>query len=382
LGVEFSFDQVIDTLNSLGFSCEANKKGTEIQVTVPYWRSDIKLPVDLVEEVARIIGYDHIPMTLLSESIPPVKIEPVVELKHRIRGTLVGYGFQNVVTFSLVSSDLLTKLLPQPHPLEPKPVRLVNPMTVDQEYLRPTLRANLISALVSNQRFEEGGIKLFELSRIYVPREKQLPDERETVSGILCGLQADKTCHDSPDVVDFYDAKGIVEALLQQLGITPEFIRSEDEGLHPYKQAAINIGSNRIGIVGELHPQVALNFEIAEPVFIFEVDLNSLLPYINREKLFQPLAKFPAVVRDIALVVDIEVPNQKILNTIYGFSMIKQAEVFDIYTGEQVSPGKKSLAYHLTFQSPDRTLKEQEINGVMKGLLIKLSKEAGAELRS
>ena len=381
LGIDFNCQEIIRILTSLGFGCTANSSGTEITVTVPYWRSDIKLPVDLVEEIARINGYDKIPMTLLGEPIPPANPDPVVNVKKEIIASLVGYGFQNIVTFSLVGADLLNKLFLERYPFSPLPVRLANPMTTDQEFLRPTLRANLLTALVANRRFEEGGIRLFELSRVYLPSDNNLPDERETVCGIICGLRDGKFCHGQNEVLGFYDIKGVVEALLEHIGATAVFNLSQDEGLHPNKQAAIIVYGKQIGVLGEIHPKVAQNFGLNESVYLFEMDVNGLLPAVAQNKTYRPLAKFPAVVRDIALIVDIEVPHKKIEDIIRQFSLVKAVDVFDVYTGEQVPPGKKSMAYHLTFQSPDRTLKEQEINGVIKGLLNKLVKETGAVLR-
>jgi phenylalanyl-tRNA synthetase beta chain len=381
LGVQFSFAQIISVLTSLGFDCEPNKTKTEITVKVPYWRSDIHLPVDLVEEVGRIIGYDKIPLTMLSETIPPQNPEPIVGLKRQVRQNLVGYGFQEIVTFSLVSGDWLNNLLPETHPVEPAPLRLVNPMTADQEYLRPTLRANLLTALLANRRFEEGGIRLFELSRVYLPRPKDLPDEREMVCGVLSGLRDGKSWRSSSETVDFYDAKGIIEALLEQLGITPTFEQSKDEGLHPNKQAAVIIGGTKVGVVGEMHPKVLLNFEINEPVCLFELDLKAMLPVLSGGITYHPLPKFPPVVRDIALVLDIEVSHRKIEDIIRSFSLVSEVAIFDVYAGEQVPASKKSLAYRLIFQSEDHTLKDTEVNGVLKGLLNKLAKETGATLR-
>jgi phenylalanyl-tRNA synthetase beta chain len=380
LGIDFGYQQIVNTLKLLGFKTGESDTESEITVEVPYWRSDVKLPVDLVEEVARITGYDKIPLTLLAEEIPHADPNPAFSLKRKINSSLTGFGFQNIVTLSLVGAEILNKLSPEKQPYLPAPVRLANPMTAEQEVLRPTLRANLLAALAANRRFEEGGIRLYELSRVYLAQEKGLPDERETVCGVLCGLRGDRTCHGANETVDFYDAKGVVEALLEKLGAAAVFEPSSDAGLHPNKQAAIVLAGNRAGVIGELHPKVAQNFEINEPVYLFEIDVKSLLPAIG-ERAYHPLPKFPAVVRDIALIVDIEITNNKILDVIKGFSLVKQAEIFDIYTGEQVPPGKKSLAYRLTLLSPDRTLKEQEVNGVMKGILSKLAKETGATLR-
>ncbi len=381
LDVKFELDRIVQVLTSLGFSCELNAEKTEIKAAVPYWRSDIKLPVDLVEEVARIIGYDKIPSTMLSSTVPPQNPDPIIGLKRQVRQNLVGFGFQELTTLSLVSEEWLKKLHPAMAAFEPVPLKLMNPMTVEQELLRPTLRANLLNVINPNRRYEEGGLRFFEVSRVYIARPGELPDERETLCGVIAGLRYEQSWDVKNAAVDFYDAKGIVEALIERLNLPVTFEASADAGLHASKQAAVLVKGTKVGIVGEVHPKVLLNFEINEPVYLIEIDLKTLAALLLVETRFRQLPKFPAVVRDIALVVDIEVTHQKLTEIMRGFSLVKNIELFDVYSGEQVPAGKKSLAYRLTFQSPDRTLKEEEINGVMKGLLNKLAKDTGAALR-
>ena len=381
LDIKVEFEKIVGVLTSLGFECKPNEAKTEITVAVPYWRSDIKLPIDLVEEVARIIGYDRIPTTMLREQIPPQNPEPIIKLKRQVRKNLVGFGFQEVMTLSLVSDEWLKKLHPDLASFEPAPLKLINPMTVEQEYLRPTLRANLLNIINANRRFAEEGLRFFEVSRVYLAMPKGLPDERETLCGVLSGLRNDRAWNNKDETVDFYDVKGVVEALFEQLNIAVIFEPSADAGMHANKQAAVIAGGARIGVVGEVHPKVLLNFEIDEPVYMFELDMKTLSSVMSENITYRQLPRFPAVVRDVALIVDIEVTHRKLTDIMRGFSLIKDIELFDVYCGEQVPAGKKSLAYRITFQSPERTLKEQEINGVMKGLLSKLAKETGATLR-
>ena len=382
LGVEFSLDQIVEVLTSLGFDCEVARSKSEVWVTAPYWRSDIHQAVDLIEEVARISGYDKIPATMLAQSLPRQSPEPILNLKQKVRHSLIGYGFQEVITYSLTSLEMLNKLLPEPHPLEPMPLRVANPMTVEQEYLRPNLRANLLAALSANRRYEDGGIRLFELGKVYLPREKDLPNEPEILCGILSGSRFEKSWHGEDDLFDFYDAKGMVEGFLSQLGVEASFEEGKDEGLHPVKQAAIVVADNKLGVVGELHPKVSSAFEIPGTVYLFEIDLTALLPFTLGHKLFQPISQFPSIVRDIALVVDAEVTHQRIKDIIKSFPLVKQITIFDVYSGKQVPPGKKSLAYSITFQSPTHTLTDEEVNKVQQQILDKLSGELGATLRT
>ena len=380
LGVEFSLDQIVAALVLLGFDCD--KKASEVRVTPPYWRSDIHLAVDLIEEVARIIGYDKLPMTMLSQPLPRQNPEPILNLKQDVQRSLTGYGFQEIITYSLTGLETLDKLAPEPRPLEPAPLRVANPMTADQEYLRPNLRANLLAAFAANRRYEDGGIRLFELGKVYLPRPEDLPDEREMLCGILSGPRLKKSWHDGNESVDFFDTKGVVEGLLSRLDVDASFEEHSDESLHPNKQAAIVIAGNRLGVIGELHPKVLQAFEIPEAVYLFELDITALLPFTADHKRFQPVPRFPAVIRDMALIVDNAVTHQQIQGIVNSFPLVKQVNVFDVYSGEQIPAGKKSLAYRVTFQSPDHTLTDEEANKVQQQILSKLSSELGATLRA
>ncbi len=382
LGIEFGLDQMVGALASLGFNCKLGDSASEVWVTAPYWRSDIHQTVDLIEEVARIIGYDNIPMTMLSEPLPKQNPEPVISLKQEVRRRLTGYGFQEVINYSLTSLEMLSRMLPETHPLELMLLRVANPMTAEQEYLRLNLRASLLAALEANRKYEEGGIRLFELGRVYLPQLKDLPDEPEMLCSILSGHRLEKWWQGESGSVDFFDAKGVVAGLLCQLDVEASFEQSNDESLHPDKQAAIVIAGNRLGMVGEVHPKVVAAFDISENVYLFEINVTALLPFTIGHKMFQPIPRFPATVRDMALVVDTEVTHQQVQDIIKSFPLVSRLTIFDVYTGEQVPPGKKSLAYRVVFQSSSHTLTEKEVNKVQQQILTKLSSELGATLRS
>jgi len=381
LGTGFSHEQVVGTLASLGF--ELGGTDSEIQVSVPYWRSDIQKPVDLAEEVARIIGYDEIPATLLSKPLPKQNPEPLVTLKKRARDGLVGFGFSEVISYSLVGLEALRKLYPGPRSLEPSPLRLVNPMTAEQEYLRPNLRVTLLSALGENRKHEDGTIRLFELGRVYLPHQGDLPDEREVVCCLISGSRFEPWWQAQDEPFDFFDIKGIAEALLTKLGVAFSLEEARDGSLHPVNQAAVVSAGKRIGLLGEVHPQVLKSFEISDDsVYLFELDLSALLPFALEHKAFQPIPRFPATIRDIALVVGSSVSHQQILDIVKSFSLVKAVTLFDIYTGEQIGEGKKSLAYRISFQSPTHTLTDKEVNKVQEQILTRLAREFGATLRA
>ncbi|MFC1918742.1 phenylalanine--tRNA ligase subunit beta [Chloroflexota bacterium] len=382
LGVEFSTEQVLDALTSLCFDCKRADSASDVLATTPYWRSDIYLAVDLIEEVARVVGYDKIPTTMLSQPIPHQNPEPVIGLKREVRQQLAGYGFQEIIGYSLTGWETLEKLSSQKRVLEPLPIRVANPMTVEQEYLRPNLRTNLLAALSHNRRHEDGGIRLFELGKVYLPKANDLPDEPEMLCGLLSGPEFEKSWRGEEGQLDFFVAKGVVEGLLERLGAEVSFEHCSDESLHLSNQAAVFLDGKRAGVVGELHPKVLENFGIAEAACMFEIDLVALLPFTLDHKMFKPIPRFPAVVRDMALIVDAEVVHQRIVDIIKGFSLVEGVAIFDLYSGDQVPQGKKSLAYRITFQSPAYTLTDEEVNKVQQQILNRLANELGATLRA
>ncbi len=377
LGVDFGQEQMVKTLTSLGF--EMKTEATGFLVTPPYWRSDISLEADLVEEVARITGYDRIPATMLSSPLPKQNPEPVLGLKRKIRQALAGCGFQEVITYSLTSREILEKIFATPD-LEPKPLHLANPMTADQEYLRTSLRGSVLSALAANTRREDGVIKLFELARVYLPRDNDLPAEPEFLCGLLTGGM-EKSWPGSEEPVDFFAVKGVVEGLLTQFGVAASFELASDPGLRPGRQAAVFIDNIKLGVLGELNPRVAQAFDISREVYLFEIDVAALLPHTLGYETFQPLPRFPSVVRDIALVVDAKITHRQIVDIITGFPLVDRVILFDVYTGKQVPQGKKSLAYHIGFQSETHTLTDEEADKVQQQILDRLSAELGASLR-
>jgi phenylalanyl-tRNA synthetase beta chain len=380
MGLEYSLDQIETALTALGFTCQADKVASWVIARAPYWRSDINITVDVIEEVARIVGYEHIPMTLLPQAIPEQKPALITALKRRVRNMMVGYGFQELVSFSLTNMDVLVKLSPESRKPEPLPLHLANAASTEQDYLRPTLRAGLLSAMTLNKAFIDEGLRLFELGKVYLNRAENLPDEPDMLCGVMCGPRSERWWQGTSETMDFFDAKGVVEGLLNQIGITAKFEKSADENLHPSNQAAITADGKQIGVVGELHPSVKEHFELTQTVFLFELNVPVLLPLI-KDKAYRPIPKFPATVRDIALVVDAGVTHQQILETMKGFSLVTDVALFDVYSGGQVPAGKKSMAYRLTFQSPDKTLTDQQINGVLQAILKKLTTGLGATLR-
>jgi len=380
-GLKITAAEILAVLKSLGFECqEIDQLPKQISVLSPYWRSDIKCAADLVEEVIRIIGYDKIPITLLSAPLPAQKPMPELSFKQKLRNTLTGWGFQEVLTYSLTSLEKLHKLTSRLEPLD-TPLKIANPMTKEQEYLRTTLRAGLLSTLANNQKHEQSGIRLFEIGKIFLPQGKELPREKDVLCAVFSGTRQELSWHAAGEPLDFFDAKGIVENLINLLGLTAIFKVSDDAGLFPDRRAAIAISGDEVGVVGDLHPKVAQAFELSNNVCLIEIDIEKLMTNASKAKKYQSIPRFPSITRDIALVIDEQVSYQQVEDIIQGSPLVNKATLFDVYYGEQIPEGKKSFAIRIVYQSPDRTLTDEEVNKPHQKLLDRLHRELGAALR-
>jgi len=385
-GLKVNIDEILKVLKALGFECQEDDSGSQISVSVPYWRSDVKCSADLVEEVVRIIGYEKIPITRLGSPLPQQKskLSPSAQqsnLKEKLRNILAGFGFQEILTYSLVSLEKLQKLSPKLE-LNISPLKVANPMTREQEYLRTSLRAGLLSTLAHNQKFEQTGIRLFEICKVFLPRGKDLPEEREMLCAVLSGPRAELSWQADNEPLDFFDAKGVVENLLNQWGLKASFDTGGDEILFPGRRADIIVEDDRVGIVGDVHPMVAQAFELSNAVCLIEVDLEKLLTMITGTKEYQPISRFPSVTRDIALVIDEQVSYQTVENIIQSFPLATKVTLFDCYRGEQIAEGKKSFAIRIIYQSPSHTLTDEEVDQFQERMLGRLHRELGATLRS
>ena len=376
LGMEMKTPQIVDTLASLSFECRI-VGAAEVEVTVPYWRMDVDGKDDLVEELARIIGYDSIPTTILSGRLPGYYFEPVVSLREKLRDLMVECGFQEVISYSLVSKERLSELASA----EPA-VRVANPLSVEQEYLRTSLRLGLITHLRSNQRHEDGVIRLFEIGRVYFPRENDLPEEREMLGVVMSGPTTDLSWFGQKGRLDFFHAKGVADVLLETLGVGADFRAWKERSLYPGRAAEITVGEEVVGVVGELHPGVVERLDLLpEPVAILELDINRLVSHVGLRRKYGSLSRFPESVRDIAVVVGSEVPAKKAMDIILRFPLVNRVTLFDVYSGDQIPQGKKSLAFRVVCRSPSHTLTDAEIEGVQKEIIGRLSHETGAVRR-
>jgi phenylalanyl-tRNA synthetase beta chain len=381
LGIEFDTESVREVLSSLGFSVESAGVSGDLSVTVPYWRTDIRLADDLIEEVARITGYDEIPTTMLHGEIPKQLPAPLLALKETVRDILVGCGMQEVITYSQTSRAMLDRIDPH-HELSPA-LRVANPMSLEQEYLRTSLRASLLACFAANERYKHRNIRLFEVGKVYLPRGNDLPEEREMLAGVLGGFLDEPSWLSGEATLGFFDAKGVLETLFNRLRIAASFKPVEDQNLVPGRTAEATVDGQKVGVLGEVHPRTATLFDISsQPVILFETDLEKLLSLSGVELRYQPIPRFPEIARDLALVVDADIAANKLQDIIQSFSMVSQVTLFDVYSGDKVTKGKKSLAFSIRYQSPERTLTDEEVNHAQQEIIERLQRELGATIRA
>ena len=383
LGMDVSVDQVEAAFQSLEFDTERVDE-TTVSVAPPYWRSDINIEEDLIEEVVRIIGYDNVPTTMLSTPIPYRQPAPMTELKARVRESLASVGLQETISYPLVSLEDLERVncFAEMTP----PLRIANPMSAGHDHLRPTLLASLLGTLSYNEGHNEGPFRFFEQARVFLPRPNQLPDEREVAAGVISGLRSEPSWLVDNGPLDFYDAKGMLTSALALLGLTPSWEPApgeENPALHPGRAATIVCGGTQIGVLGELHPSIAERFDLRyRPATAFEIYLDDLLTLpAGSGRNFRSLTRFPSAHRDVALVVPEDVPAGKVQDILDRHRLVEKVELFDVYAGETLPAGMKSLAFHVNFQSSDRTLTADEVNRTLDGLLRVLQRDVGATLR-
>ncbi|HAL47912.1 MAG: phenylalanine--tRNA ligase subunit beta [Chloroflexi bacterium] len=403
LGVDYPMPQIERVLASLGFetaeppgglidlieAVEAGpvaERSDTLWLKPPYWRSDITIEDDLVEEVARIVGYDTIPTTMLSTAIPHWEPQPMTEFKDAVKDLMASAGLQETISYSLTTLDRLASVdaVDDSNP----PIRMANPMSVEWEYLRTSLRSSVLMTLASNRRMAQSdGIRIFEVGRIYAPqdeaKERDLPDEKEMLVGVLSGPRFSTSWTAEEAEMGFFDAKGALEYMFGRLGVDVVYEPADDSVLHPGRTAVMLAGKTRLGVVGEVRADVLDRFELdGYPVALFEIDMETLLSVASAVDLtYRAASRFPESYRDLALVVDSEVSSARIQQIIDRHRLVIGSTPFDVYEGEGVPDGKKSVAFRVVFQSDRSTLTSEEVDKFQGDIVRQLGRQLGAELR-
>lgn len=386
LGISIEPERVVSILESLEF--KVTVKGDALDVEVPDHRLDIGTGVvgraDLIEEVARIYGYDRIPETQISDTIPPQRENAPVTREERIRDILVECGLQEVVSYRLTTAEREQRAVaPGADADAAEYVTLENPITTDRVLLRRGLLPSTLEILARNAKLRER-LALFEIGPVFLPREcHELPDENLRLTLAMTGPRSERHWQASDGgAVDFFDLKGVVEALAEGLHLDVRFEPDCHPSLHPGKCARLLVGGADAGRLGELHPEVASEYGLQAAVGAADLDLDILIAAASDRFEIEPVMTHPPVLEDLALIVDESVPAARVqaLAAQAGGPLVAEVRLFDVYRGEQIGAGRKSLAYSLTYQA-DKNLSDAEVAKIRKRIVKRLESELGAKLR-
>jgi phenylalanyl-tRNA synthetase beta chain len=394
LGIELSADEISAILERLEF--QVRLEGESVHATAPDHRLDIGTGVigqaDLVEEIARIYGYDRIPETRLADELPPQFGNPALEREDQVRDLLVELGLQEVVTYHMTSPEREARRLQPASPSDDRPyVQVVNPIASDRGVLRHSLLSSLLEIVEHNARLRLR-LVLFEIGPVFMVSEAgELPDEIPMLAIVLTGLRQPPFWGGAENgMLDFYDLKGVVQSLLEGLHLgSLRFEPAEHPSFHPGKTARIYLDNasevQPLGVLGELHPLVRTNYELPEtPLLVAELSLQAILDAMPEFHQVEPVPAYPPVLEDLAVIVAETTPAEAVAGVIRQAAgkALADLRLFDVYRGDQIGAGKKSLAYSLTYQAPDRTLTDQEVSQLRGKIIRRLEQELGAILRS
>ncbi len=375
-----SVEEVRGTLSALGIS---NRwiPPDRFAVSCPPWRSDIKVADDVIEEIGRILGYDNLPSAPLPGAVPDPDIDPQRDLGERIRDTLSGLGLREIITYVTVAAEesAATASSGDDNRIA---VRLQNPMNAERDRMRPSLRPWGLRSFAQNQREARGGLGLFEVGKTFAPNPGRQPTETRTLLALLGGESAATVHGEAARAIDFFDAKGLLEQLCAGLGV--EFALSADAGdafLAGGQSATVNVRGQEVGVIGKVRPSVASTFDVQGDVFALELSMAALAPVLGESEPVPSPSVYPSAVEDLALVVDASCPAGDLAAAISGNGLVERVELFDIYSGDQIPNGQKSLAFRVYYRSPDRTLTDRDVEKARRGIVRRLESQFQASLR-
>lgn len=384
LGTDMSPADMKRCLRALHFGVDVTGD-SRLQVHVPSFRRDVTREVDLIEEIARIYGYDRIEPTLPKGSTIQGGVEPEDAQIEQLRQRLIGAGLSEAITYSFMSPRGLDRLRLAADDSWRQAIPIQNPLSEELSLMRTNLMVNLLELVARNERRQASSVQVFEIGAVFLPQELPLnaqPEEKTTLGIALMG-EVHRTGWGEPSrQVDFFDLKGLVEAIFKELGIQCTIGAGSHPALHPGRSAAVVFEGETVGVFGEVHPDVLDAFDITHRVYVAELELESLLGKAAATT-FTPIPRFPAVHRDIAFLAPVEVTAEDIERVIalHGGELLKAYRLFDVYQGSQIPEGYRSLAYAFVFQASDRTLTEAEVENVLDELMTKLKEQYGVRLR-
>lgn len=381
LGTNISASEVGKIFTNLKFPF-SEVEGT-FHVNVPARRPDITISEDLVEEVGRLYGYDHIPVTLPEGTMTRGMLNTVQTKRRKVRRYLEGAGLYEAITYSLTSAEKAKQYMVTPN--EKAPVNLALPMSEERSQLRLSLVPQLLEAVSYNNARKNDNVALYEVGSIFAPTvEGELPKERQHLAGVMTGLTLNHPWQGEKKVVDFFVVKGILEGLFDVLGVASNvtYAQAKRDGMHPGRTADILLDGEVIGYIGQLHPEAQKQLDVKE-TYVFELSLVKLFAADAEETYYTTIPRFPSMTRDIAVVVNKDVKAGEMKRTIAeaGGELLKDVTLFDLYEGEKMEEGKKSLAFSMNYFDPERTLTDEEVTEAHSRVLAAVEETFGAELR-
>ncbi len=386
LGTEISTQQIKAYLKNL--ELDVREVGEErLIVTPPSFRGDLEREIDLIEEVARLYGYEKIPLTLPKGPPSPEEMSRELILERKAKDLLIQHGYHEVVTYSFTAPLSLDGLSLSPDDPRRQCLPILNPLTADSCALRTSLIPGLMETARYNLSHKNANLRIFELKKVYLsaPEGERLPREVKYLTGLAMGMNGEIHWASPVRETDFYDVKGCIEDLMEFLQVK-EITFDRAEGipyLHPGKSTKILLGGEVLGVLGEIHPQTLSHYEIPGKAYLFEINFDRMVRGATEERKFQPLPKFPAVHRDLSLVVEDQLEVKKVEKAIRFLEQpfIDEVKLFDVYRGVPIPEGKKSISYRIRYQASDRTLTDDEVNQYHEKVIARLREVFKAELR-
>jgi phenylalanyl-tRNA synthetase beta chain len=377
--------EAVRILKSIGMALRREGKGA-YRVTPPSFRVDIEREIDLIEEIARLYGYHLVPSTLPSVSVSETETIPRLALEERVRRLLTGSGYSEIINYSFSSPDSAEALGLSPEDERRRFVVIKNPLTEDQSIMRTTLVYGLLETLKKNLRNASFNLKLFEIGRTFFKRhDGELPEERNILAALAAGKVSDDLWG-SKVSVDFYDLKGSLENIFQDLKMDSCRCRTEtpEPFLHPGQSCGVYMGDVRIGFLGKAHPEVLKKMDIKSDAYLFEINLDLLGEQTGRRIRYRELSKFPAVQRDVAFVLPESMESEKMLEIVLSQheDLLENVSIFDIYTGKGLEERTKSLGLRFSYRALDRTLTDAEINSIHNRIVQNTVQQTGAKIRA
>ncbi|MCT2535065.1 phenylalanine--tRNA ligase subunit beta [Aquibacillus koreensis] len=384
LGTEINDEQIADILRKLNFNYDQD--GENFTVHVPTRRQDITIFEDMIEEVARIYGYDNLPFTLPQGASQAGGLTEQQLLKRTIKNYFEGAGLMEAITYSLTTKDRATMLVsPEIKAEAVTPVALSMPMSEEHSTLRLSILPEMLSSLSYNLARKQVNLGYYEVGTVFVSNQETVteqPNEKLRASGALTGEWVTNPWQQEKKMADFFVVKGILEGLFDKLNVTVEFKQAKIDGMHPGRTAQLFIGEQPIGFVGQVHPKLQKDNDLKD-TYVFDLDLDYIFDIHENEPSFAKIPRFPSVSRDIALVVDESLRAGEVQTTIEnaGGALVKEVQVFDVYQGEHLPEGKKSIAFNILYLDPERTLKDEEVEESYQAILAAVEEAHQAELR-